>query len=190
MGTMRGLLLVLLLSSATVTDLLWRRIYNWTTYTTLGWVILLQLLTLTLKDFERNVLGAVGQSPLVVPAMGMLPWRESLMGFALGFAIMFVLYSVFRGGAGDLKLVAVLGALMGANRIIEVLIYSYIQAGIFAACLVVGVAGPRSIFAFVARSRGLGDKADPAQGMRDCLRSQVPMAPFLACGTLLALVCG
>ena len=37
LGTMTTLVLVLVLSTATVTDLLWRRIFNWTTYTALAW---------------------------------------------------------------------------------------------------------------------------------------------------------
>jgi prepilin peptidase CpaA len=188
-GTVRVLLLALLLLSATITDLLWRRIYNWTTYTVFAWVVGLELLAalLRLGGAEESE----GVSAWLISSFGMLPWRDSLAGFAAGFAILFVLYNVFRGGAGDLKLAAVLGALMGANRIVEVLIYSYILAGVFAACLLVGVAGPRSILAFAARCVGFGDGvAAPAGDVRDCLKRQVPMAPFLAGGTLLALVCG
>lgn len=181
MGTLRGLLLVLLLGIASVTDLLWRRIYNWTTYTIFGWVVLLQILSIALGG--ENALASS-----FVTSLGMLPWRESLMGFVAGFAILFVLYNLFRGGAGDLKLVAVLGALVGLNRIIEVLIYAYILAGVFAACLVVGVAGPIPLLAYAARSIGLGGASSkPAATMKDCLKRQVPMAPFIAGGTLLAL---
>jgi prepilin peptidase CpaA len=180
LSTMRGLLLVLLLSAATVTDLLRRRIYNWTTYTAFGWVVLLQLLTLALG-------GSASASP-VVSAIGMLPWHDSLMGFAAGFSILFVLYNVFRGGAGDLKLVAVIGALVGMNQIVEILIYSYVLAGIFAACLLVGVAGPTGILAFAARGAGIGNGHTGAASVSTCLKRQVPMAPFITGGTLLALI--
>ena len=185
MGTMQGLLLVLLLSSATVTDLLWRRIYNWTTYTALGWVVFLQLLTPTFVEAERHIIGLSGSDSV----LGMLPWRDSLAGFVGGFAIMFVLYNVFRGGAGDLKLVAVLGALVGVQPIIEILIYSYILASIFAACLLVGSAGPGSILAFVLRPMGFAGSARPAStAVKGGLKRRLPMAPFIASGTLLALV--
>jgi len=186
-GTLRFLLLALLLLSATVTDFLWRRIYNWTTYTAFAWVVGLELIAAALSfvGTEESFAAAA------ISTLGMLPWRDSLAGFVAGFAILFVLYNLFRGGAGDLKLAAVLGSLLGANRIVEVLIYSYILAGIFAACLVVGIAGPRSILAFGSRCMGFGGgSAEPAGGVRDCLKRQVPMAPFLASGTLIALVCG
>jgi prepilin peptidase CpaA len=184
MGTMQGLLLVLLLSSTTVTDLLWRRIYNWATYTTLGWVVLLQLLT-PWFEVEGAMIGLSGSYSL----LGMLPWRDSLAGFTVGFAIMFVLYNVFRGGAGDLKLVAVLGSLVGIPRLIEMLIYSYILAGIFAACLLVHAAGPGSILAVALRPVGFSRSSRPAStAAKDCLKRRLPMAPFIATGTLLALV--
>jgi Flp pilus assembly protein protease CpaA len=184
-GTMHGLLLVLLLSSATVTDLLWRRIYNWTTYTALGWVVLLQLLIPWFKEVEGAMTGPCGSHSL----LGMLPWRDSLAGFAVGFAIMFVLYNVFRGGAGDLKLVAVLGALVGVPLIIEMLIYSYILAGLFAACLLVGTAGPGAILAFALGPVGFAGFGRPASMVvKDCMNRRLPMAPFIASGTLLALV--
>jgi Flp pilus assembly protein protease CpaA len=186
MGTLRGLLLALLLLSATVTDLRRRRIYNWTTYTVLSWMVLLELLGAMLGSVSE---GETGFAAAIVAALGILPWRDSLAGFAAGFAIMFVLYNVFRGGAGDLKLVAVLGTLIGANQIIEILIYSYILAGVFAACLVVGVAGPGSVLAFSARTVGVGGRfADSAANVLGCLKRQVPMAPFIAGGTLLALL--
>lgn len=188
-GTPRVLLLVLLLTTATVTDLLWRRIYNWTTYTVFAWVVALELLAVILRSgaIEDNT----GFSVRALSLLGMLPWRDSLGGFVAGFAILFVLYSVFRGGAGDLKLAAVLGSLVGINAIFTVLIYSYILAGIFAACLVVAVAGPRAILAFALRGLGLGGRSGEASlNVRDCLKRQVPMAPFLAAGTLLALIVG
>jgi prepilin peptidase CpaA len=183
LSTLRGLLLVLLLTTATTTDLLRRRIYNWTTYTVFGWIVLVELL--------GNVMGSPseGFSAALVSALGALPWRDSLTGFGAGFAILFVLYNVFRGGAGDLKLVAVLGALVGVNSLLEILIYSYILAGVFAACLVVGVAGPKAILAFAARAVGIGGRfAASSLNVRDCLKRQVPMAPFFAGGTLLAFV--
>jgi Flp pilus assembly protein protease CpaA len=187
-GTVRILLLALLLLTATVTDLLWRRIFNWTTYTVCAWVVVLQIITLVLRSggMEENE----SFSAWLVATLGMLPWRDSLGGFVAGFAILFVLYNVFRGGAGDLKLAAVIGALVGVQKIVEVLIYAYILAGIFAACLVVNVAGPRSILAFAARCLGIRVFAEPSHGVRNCLKRQVPMAPFVAGGTLIALVFG
>jgi Flp pilus assembly protein protease CpaA len=187
LGTVRGLLLVLLLGTATVTDLLRRRIYNWTTYTAFGWVVVLELLTLVLGG-EKAAEGETSVSAAVVSALGMLPWRDSLMGFAAGFSILFVLYNLFRGGAGDLKLVAVLGALVGMKTIVAILIYSYILAGIFAACLMVGVAGPASMLAFALRGVGIAGRGTGSTDVADCLKRQVPMAPFIAGGTLLALI--
>jgi prepilin peptidase CpaA len=180
-ATMRCLLLVLLIVAATTTDLLRRRIYNWTSYTIFGWVLLL--------EFVATIYGGAESSTEIVATLGMLPWRESLAGFAAGFGIMFVLYNVFRGGAGDLKLVAVLGALVGVQRIVEILIYAYILAGVFAACLVVAVVGPLAILAFAARSVGLNNRVASSSGdFAAFFKRQVPMAPFITGGTLIALL--
>lgn len=177
-GTLRALLLVLLLLTATVTDLLRRRIYNWTTYTILGWVVVLELLGVVLGDEKAKLL-----------SLGTLPWRESLGGFAVGFGILFVLYNVFHGGAGDLKLAAVLGALVGIKSILEILVYTYILAGVFAACLLIAVAGPASLVVFMLRALGIGGSfLAPSAGVRDCLKRRLPMAPFIAGGTVLALL--
>jgi prepilin peptidase CpaA len=188
LGTVRTLLLVLLLIAATTTDLLRRRIYNWTTYTMLGWVVGLELLSALLAH-SASAEDEASFAAKVVSQLGLLPWRDSLAGFAAGFAIMFVLYNIFRGGAGDLKLVAVLGALVGAQQIVSILIYGYILAGIFAACLIVALAGPLSVVAFAAHAVGLGGRFAASRSLFTVnLKRQMPMAPFITAGTLIALV--
>jgi prepilin peptidase CpaA len=185
LGTVRGLLVALLLLSATVTDLRRRRIYNWTTYTVLGWAFFVELAGTLLSSSSA---GTENVSAAIASILGALPWRESLAGFGAGFAIMFVLYNVFRGGAGDLKLVAVLGALVGPSQVVEILIYTYILAGILAACLLVGAAGPRGILALLLRAIGLRSRhAETSAAVSSTLKTRLPMAPFIAAGSVLAL---
>src|SRR3954452_16198596 len=116
LGTMTGLVLVLVLGTATVTDLLWRRIFNWTTYTALGWGLAL------------HVAGLL--PPPSTQWLGALPPSDALLGLLTGFGLTFLAFLAFRGGAGDVKLVAVVGLLLGPGRVLEVICYGYLFAAL------------------------------------------------------------
>ena len=59
-------------------------------------------------------------------------WQDSLLGFGLGFAIFFLPFLLGGGGAGDLKLVAALGAWLGWFHLLLALAVSLIFATLFA----------------------------------------------------------
>jgi prepilin peptidase CpaA len=56
----------------------------------------------------------------------------SLAGAALGFAILLPLYAIHAMGAGDVKLLAGLGALVGPQVLVSVAIYAAIAGGAIA----------------------------------------------------------
>jgi prepilin peptidase CpaA len=175
LGSMTTLVLVLVLGTATVTDLLWRRIFNWTTYTALAWGLVLH-----------------GAGLLPIPGrelLGALPLSAALMGLLTGFGLTFLAFLAFRGGAGDVKLVAVLGLLLGPNRVIEVIFYGYLLAALFALSYLVWQVGPLTLLVRLVLFLGLPAGMRPdSTDIRELLRQRLPMAPFLTAGVIVALV--
>jgi prepilin peptidase CpaA len=174
-GTMTDLVLVLVLGTATVTDLLWRRIFNWTTYPALAWGLALH-----------------GAGVLPIPGgevLGALPLSTALLGLLTGFGVTFLAFLAFRGGAGDVKLVAVLGLLLGSGRVVEVIFYGYLFAALFALGYLVWRAGPLTLLMRLLLILGLPDSLIPATtDLRELLRQRLPMAPFLTAGLVAALL--
>jgi prepilin peptidase CpaA len=68
---------------------------------------------------------------------GWVGLKDSLLGLALGLGLMIPLVLLRALGAGDLKLVAALGAILGPERLLEVLFVAVLVAGIMAVILIV-----------------------------------------------------
>ena len=100
---------------ASVTDLRWRRIPNWLTVST---VIL---------GFALNALIAY-PSPLA----GL--WLAA-KGFALAFALNLVMYALHMTGAGDVKLLAAIGALVGCSDFVGIFLLTALIGGVLAIIL-------------------------------------------------------
>ena len=92
---------------ALVTDLRYRRIPNWLTGGTL-------IVGLAANTYLGGVEGAL----------------SSLEGAALGLAILLPFYMFRTMGAGDVKLLAAFGAVLGPHMLISVAIYASIVGGI------------------------------------------------------------
>jgi Flp pilus assembly protein protease CpaA len=193
LATLNGLCFCLLAVTVTVTDLLWHRIFNWATYTAVLYAAGLQLVKLVLPsglevvDPGSWLIGPSRAVPLTDLLGGPEP-LEALLGLSLGFGLMFFLYSVFGGGAGDLKLVTALGALLGPAVLIESLIYGYILAGVVVGCYLTWVIGPWGMLVSLLDLLGLlprGWLTDPA--WRAQLRRKIPLGPYLSMGALLAV---
>jgi prepilin peptidase CpaA len=86
-----NVVLIALIVIAAVYDILYRRIPNWLT--------------------SGGVLAGVALNSFLY--RGWLGLRLSLLGLAVGFGAYFVLYSLRAMGAGDVKLMAAIGALVG-----------------------------------------------------------------------------
>jgi Flp pilus assembly protein protease CpaA len=191
LGTLTGLVLVLLIAVATITDVLWRKIYNWTTYPATVYSLVLSVTAWLVSDslsldwhvLERPSEGSVTLSRL----LSFVTPLESLTGLVVGFGIMFLLFAIVQKGAGDVKLVMALGAIVGGpNRVVETLLYGYIAAGAFCSCYVIWRVGPLALLAHVAAKLRL--RSGPvALDFGPYLRLGVPMAPFFSLGALLSL---
>jgi Flp pilus assembly protein protease CpaA len=130
-------LTVWVLLTATATDLLWRRIFNW-------------------------VLAPVFLTTVVFHASHVSQLLDISQHTGLTFGFMLALYLVFRGGEGDVKLVTVLGALLGSYPAIEAAMFGYL----FAAMVAVGLYAAAWV-----------------KGRKPAIQT-LPMAPFFTLGVI------
>ena len=100
--------------TAGITDLRWRRIPNWLTYTAIPLAICLH----AVADGWRGA-------------------KLSLLGAALGLGILLPFVLIRSLGGGDWKLVGGLGAFFGPHRLIEVLIYTLLINGVVALIMII-----------------------------------------------------
>ncbi len=101
--------LLILIASAAITDLKHNCIYNWQTYT-------------------AACLG-LGLNIWVAGWQG-LWWSAS--GLVVGFTLLFVFYLSGGFGAGDVKLLAAIGALEGTTFVLWTMVYAALLGGIMA----------------------------------------------------------
>src|SRR5262245_5762316 len=95
-ASVAGGLLLLLFVVAIYTDLRWRRIYNWTTYTAVLWAILLQVVSAVVPA-DASVSFA-GHSTSFAGFLGCPPLRAMVAGFVVGFVVLLALFIVLNGG--------------------------------------------------------------------------------------------
>jgi len=107
-------LLIILLSICLFTDIKSRKIYN---------NVLLPVLFLALI--------------LQVILNGWIGLTSSLLGLVVGFAILLIPYMMKGMGAGDVKLMAVIGAIQGPLFILTTAVYMAVIGGILALLLIV-----------------------------------------------------
>jgi hypothetical protein len=191
-ASLAGMLFVLLALVVSITDLLWRRIYNWATFPTFAWAWGLQFLALVLPaelQVPEPAYTGWGQGDVPIRSLlGVDSLAVQAVGTLVGLGLMALLSSAFGGsGMGDLKLVTCYGTLLGPNRLLESLAYAYIIAGIGVACYLLWVIGPRGLLLSLGQSLGLVSRdreIDPT--WKGHLQAKLPMGPFLSLGALLA----
>ncbi len=177
-GTVSGLLLMLLVAVVSYTDIRWRKIPNWATYTAFGYAILLNGICAATGQMHQSLLGSVGLG-------------NSLMGGTVLLLSMLVVFSFTGGGAGDVKLVACLGAILGLGRGLDAVLLSFVVAGVVLLSWAILAKGPVVMLGSLLRSVGHFCVplwvSPPAEEQRHLLHAPVPLAPFFAAGSLLVL---
>ena len=125
-----GLMLV-----ATVTDLARHKIYNWTTYTGI-------LAALSLSAVGSLLLAGTCISEERLRSLGWIPVLESLVGLlACGF-VMLVCFVMFKVGGGDVKLMAMLGAFLGPEQGITVMLWTFVLGACTGLIVLIWRVGP------------------------------------------------
>ena len=111
---------VLLLAAvlvAAITDMRWRRIPNWLTAGTVA---------------LGFVLNALNTYPTPMEGLGL-----AAKGFALAFSLNLIMYALRMTGAGDVKLMAAIGALVGCSNFVGIFLLNAIIGGVLGLILVV-----------------------------------------------------
>jgi prepilin peptidase CpaA len=166
-----GLLLV-----ATATDLLRRKIYNWTTYS--GILAALSLnAAVELGGLART---EAGQRQLE-QSLGYVGVWPSLIGLlACGF-LMLVCYVMLKIGGGDVKLMAMLGAFLGPQDGIEAMLWTFVLGMCLALIVLIWRVGPLPLAARTLRhilwTLRLGRFSPLGQEERRELQSPLFLAP-------------
>jgi prepilin peptidase CpaA len=176
--TVSGVLLLALVLTGAVTDLLWHKIPNWVTYTAFIWGLGINAIAAVSNETTAGILGAVGI-------------RDCFAGAFLPFFFMLIIFSVTGGGAGDVKLTAAMGALLGLDRVIQAILLSFVFAGGVALIRAVWLQGPRNMAVIIYR--WIGNWLFPlwilplSDEQRAFLRQPMPLGPSFAFGGILVL---
>jgi prepilin peptidase CpaA len=112
-------LLVILVLVATVTDVRQRKIYNGLTY---PGILAGLALNAAGSLWERQSEAALAWKPRI----GWVGITDSAEGLLLCGGCMLLCYACFRIGGGDVKLVAMMGTLLGVERGIEALLWTIV----------------------------------------------------------------
>jgi prepilin peptidase CpaA len=156
------LALSLALAAAVVIDVRTRRIPNWLT----GGL-------------------AAGGFGLAFGGGSVTPW-QALLGLALGLALMLPGHVIGATGAGDVKLMAAVGAFLGPSLVFRAFLYSALAGGLIA--LVIAVR--RGVLAETVHGTG---RLVTAPSTRDAIvapgrRNRFAYGPAIAAGTLITML--
>ena len=112
---------------AAVTDVLRNKIYNWNTYSGI-------LAGLALSAVGSVWLWADGAAePRLGYWLGSPPLFDSVGGLLTCGVLMIVCFSFFPGiGGGDVKLMAMVGALLGSEKGLEALLWTFVLGAVSA----------------------------------------------------------
>ncbi len=118
------------------------------------WVVLIAGVVIGVIDVSRYKIYNVCTIPLLASALlyhivqgGWLGLGTSLAGMAFGFGVLLVPYLFGGMGAGDVKLMAAVGAWLGLPTTLYVLVATGLAAGIYGMALLVVTGGVREAMA-------------------------------------------
>ena len=143
-----------LTSIAAVTDLLWGKIFNWNTY---GGV----LAALVLSAAGSVWLAVSGTAPVQARWWHWVYWQQSplfwdsVSGLFLCGGLILACFLLFPGvSGGDVKLMAMVGALLGVNNSLEAFLWTFALAACFGLIFLVWRIGPWTTVSCVVRAVG------------------------------------
>ena len=120
---------------------------------------------------------------LVTEGLGL---KGSIMGLAIGLLLMLPSYVLASMGAGDVKFMAAIGSVIGADKVLDVVYYSYMCMFIMAITLII-VRG--DLFRLLLRLKVLFNRlfiqksASQIPDTSDVLSYRLPLAPAIVLAT-------
>lgn len=158
---------------ATLTDVLRQKIYNWTTYS--GIVIALIL--------------SGGQTLFASNLYSEVSFGASLTGLAACGGIMLICFLLFQIGGGDVKLLAMIGAFLGLEPGIEVLLWTFVIGGAMALVILIWKIGIIKLFKRVVQQLmcrlGVGVWDDLSDEEKKQLKIPLYLAPAALAAVLI-----
>ncbi len=135
--TVTTVLLVGLLAIAAVTDLRRHKIYNWTTYSGI-------LLAWAWNGAGEVVARSHPATASLLEDLGWIGLERSLYGFLLCGVVLLVCYLIFGGqiSGGDVKMIAMMGALMGPDYGMVAMLWTFVLGFCIAVSILVWRVGP------------------------------------------------
>ncbi len=169
---------VLVCAVAAVTDLAWRRVPNWLTYPGL-------------------LVGLVGNSASgLVPeawrdGLDLIGWEASLQGLFVCGGIMLVCFVLFEIGGGDVKLLAMIGACLGWERGLEILLWTFVLGAMAGISILVWNVGAltllRKLAIYLLASFRLVQWQPLTEADRALLRPSLFLAPMAGLAVLIVV---
>ena len=133
-------------------------------------VVCTTLVIITVIDYEHKIIPDIITLPGIVLGLGagsyLVGWVDSGLGFLVGGGLFYLLAVLSRGGmgGGDIKFIAAVGALLGWQKVLLVIVLGATLGAVIGLILMVAQKKDR--------------------------KSQIPFGPFLAIGTLVAIFFG
>jgi prepilin signal peptidase PulO-like enzyme (type II secretory pathway) len=193
LGTLSGFVLLAVLAVSAVTDAREHRIYNCATYSAVLWALLINVTASILSGGEGSSLFVFVPASFVGPQwLGGVGIGQSLVGLALCFGITLIGYHLSGSGAGDVKLAAAIGSVLGLQLGVYAVVYSYIIAAVAIVVWSIYNNGPLALVK--AGSRAVGSLLGPLwpfpPSPKDnaLLLKPIPLGPYFAIGTLLVVL--
>jgi Flp pilus assembly protein protease CpaA len=192
-GTLSGLILLSLIITSAITDFNRHRIFNWATYSAFLWALAINLVALVTTYGSEPTRPSLAPAGIVgPPVLGGVGIGECLGGAGLCFMVVLFGYDLSGGGAGDVKLAAAIGALIGLHDGIFAVAYTYVFAALAIIAWSTWRNGPLALVKAAVRAIGrLLGPLWPFPSTSDdqaLLMKPVPLGPFFAIGTLLVLL--
>ncbi len=164
---MSSYLLILLLAICVVTDIRKRKIYN---------VVLLPFL------FAGIIIHTV--------SFGWYGFEDSLLGMLAGLGILLIPYFLGGMGAGDVKLLAVIGAMMGIKFVLMSAVYMALAGGVMALAVLLFSKGFKQrfhqiIFVFHGLIHGV---RVPNTSDKGALKKTYPYGIAIAAGAIFQII--
>jgi Flp pilus assembly protein protease CpaA len=179
------LLLVVLVLIAAVTDATRRHIYNWTTYPGI------------LAGLMLAAIGLVWEWAAPESAMrwqsfiGWLSLSDCVAGLLICGLLMLLCFVFFGTGGGDVKLLAMVGALLGLEKGLEVLLWTFVFGGCVGLIMLIWRIGPGQLlkrgWQLLVSVLTLGIALQPPERERRELHMPVFLGPCAAAAVAAAL---